>query len=50
MRGMGQGMHLNTSKDILNRPFRKSYRFKTIVKVGLSPSKKICFICFNESP
>ena len=20
------------------------------VKVGLSPSKKICFICFNESP
>ena len=21
-----------------------------LIKIGLSPSKKICFICFNESP
>ena len=23
---------------------------KDVLKVGLSPSHKICFICFNESP
>ena len=26
------------------------YLFIKLVKVGLSPSKKVCFICFNESP
>ena len=28
----------------------KICKMVTYLKVGLSPSKKICFICFNKSP
>ena len=28
----------------------KTFQKRKYFKVGLSPSKKICFICFNERP
>ena len=58
---IGENTHYCKMTNRKHNKFRKTYEmtvsfklniadFLSLLKVGLSPSKKVCFICFNQRP